>query len=138
MTTAKDVMSRKPIACQETDSVYRAVEIMKRQNIGVIPIVDAQGRGSGIITDRDIALDIILRNLDPHSTQLREIMHTDLLTCRAEDDLNTVVEHMKRRQVKRILVTDEQDRFVGIISEADIARHTNRSVVGELAEGIYS
>ncbi len=138
MTSAKDVMSRKPFTCQETDSVYRAVEIMKRQNIGVIPVIDAQNRCSGIITDRDLCLDIILRNLDPHSTQLREIMHTDLLTCHAEDNLSTVLERMTRRQVKRILVTDEQKHCIGIISEADIAHHTNRAVIGELAEGLYS
>lgn len=137
MSIAREMMTANPVTCFETDPVYRAVEIMKREDTGVVPIVDSGNRCRGIVTDRDLCLDVILQDMDPRSTQLRNVMHSDLVTCSPDEDLKSILNKMKGRQVKRILVVDN-DHCVGIISEADIARHESKHVVGELAEGVYS
>ena len=137
MTLARDIMTSNPICCQENDPIFRAVEIMKREDTGVVPIVDSQEKPIGIVTDRDISLEVILNNLDPKSTSLSRIMHKDLVTCSPQDDLNRVIDQMKRRQVKRILVVDN-NRISGIISEHDIATSTDQQKVGEMASGVFS
>jgi CBS domain-containing protein len=139
MTKAKDIMTSNPVTCRDTDSVYDAVQIMKQRNTGVVPIVDQNDQCCGIITDRDICMQVILNSLDPKSTRLQSVMTKELLTCKPDDDINQVLAQMESRQVKRMIVTDENNRCVGIISEADIVqRMPDRGKVGELAAGIYS
>ena len=139
MTKAKDVMTPNPVTCRETDSVYDAVRIMKERNTGVVPIVDQSGSCAGIITDRDVCLQVILNSQDPKSTPLQSVMTRQLLTCKPEDDIQDVLSQMEKRQVKRIIVIDDRKHCVGIISETDIVQRVqDQSKVGELASGIYS
>jgi CBS domain-containing protein len=139
MPQARDIMTPNPMTCQETDTVYDAVRIMKSADSGVVPIVDQNQACIGVITDRDICMQVILNNMDPRSTMLADIMSRDLLTCRPDEDLNRILDQMEQRQVKRIIVTDQNNRCVGIISEADIAQRVgDQHKVGELAKGIYS
>lgn len=137
MTTARDVMTSNPVTCRENDPIRAAVQIMERRDTGVVPILDQNDRLCGVVTDRDICLDVVLRNLDPQGTPVANVMHRDLLTCSPDEDLNQVMDKMTGRQVKRILVT-EGDRCVGVISEADIARRQGSQAVGELAQGVFS
>jgi CBS domain-containing protein len=133
---AQDVMTPNPVACRESDPIQKAVEIMSRHDTGVVPVLDNQNRCCGIVTDRDICLDVVLKKLNPTTTPLSETMHTNLLTCRPDDDLKQVIEQMKRRQVKRILVT-ENEYCVGIISEHDIVVHEGKEAAGELSASLY-
>lgn len=137
MTKAKDIMTPNPVTCQDSDTIRQAVDVMSRENVGVVPIVDRQNRCCGIVTDRDICLDVVLSELDPNTVKLSKVMHTHLLTCSPEDDLDQVIDLMKGRQVKRILVIDGNGNVSGIISEADIAKQQGKQKVGELAEGVY-
>jgi CBS domain-containing protein len=136
MSTIKDIMTPNPTTCQEQDTVCDVVQVMKSQDTGVVPIVNQNDKPCGIVTDRDICLEIGLGQLDPLSTPVSEIMQTDLLTCAPQDEVAQVVEQMKSKQVKRILVV-ESDQVVGIVSEVDIVRSEGRQKAGELASGIY-
>jgi CBS domain-containing protein len=136
MTIAQDIMTPNPMTCREQDPIRRAVEVMKQQNTGVVPIVDANEQPVGIVTDRDICLDVILNNMDPASTPIGKIMHKNLLTCSPQDDLNQVIRQMEQRQVKRILVVENQ-RLVGIISEHDIVTQVSQQQAGELASSVF-
>ncbi|HEY9686966.1 MAG TPA: CBS domain-containing protein [Coleofasciculaceae cyanobacterium] len=136
MPKAQDIMTQNPMTCREQDPIRRAVEVMKQQNTGVVPIVGGNDQPVGIVTDRDICLDVILNNMDPTSTPVGKIMHKNLLTCSPQDDLNQVIRQMEQRQVKRILVVENQ-RLIGIISEHDIVSHVSQQQAGELASGVF-
>lgn len=138
MAKVQDIMTRNPVTCQETDVVFNAVEVMKRQNVGVVPVVDNNRVCRGIVTDRDMVLQVIYNRKDPGNTILRDIMSTDLITCNTDDDLDTAIQHMRSRKVKRIVVLDHDNHCLGIISEADIAQKVGaRGVIGELSKGVY-
>jgi CBS domain-containing protein len=79
---------------------------------------------------------VIEKNLDPSSTPIGSIMHKNLLTCSPQDDLSRIMQQMEQRQVKRILVVENQ-RLVGIISEHDIVTHVSKQQAGELASGVF-
>lgn len=139
MTKANEMMTPNPSCCEQNDSIRDAVRIMKEKDVGVVPIVDENGQCCGIVTDRDICLEVILQDLDPAQTPLKQVMHTDLLTCTEDDDIEDVLNKMEKRQVKRILVVDENQRCAGIISEHDIADSpVNLEKVGEFVESVYS
>lgn len=138
MKKAKDIMSRNPVTCRVNDSVLDAAKVMKKENTGVVPIVDEQDRCVGVITDRDICLRVVVENKDPGMTRLNQVVSEDLLTCRVEEDLEDILRNMERKQVKRIVVVDDNNCCVGIISEHDIVRKVkDPEKVAELAGSIY-
>ncbi len=139
MQKARDVMTREPRVCREDDTVLDAVRVMKDADCGVVPVADSSGKCIGIVTDRDIVLDVLGNHLDPKKTPLTKIMTKDPVCCRPDDSLEEVVRQMKQHQVKRIPIVDEEGRCVGIISEHDVAeKDENRQEVAEMVEAVYA
>jgi CBS domain-containing protein len=127
MKKCKKIMTTDVICCYPNDTAYSAANLMKKNNIGILPVVDSEkndeeGRNLvGIITDRDLALRLIAENLNAKKTKVAEIMTSQPITCRENDSIKDVLDTMKKHQVRRILAIDNNDRLVGIIAEADIA-----------------
>jgi CBS-domain-containing membrane protein len=111
---------------------------MKDEDVGPVPVVNNTNdkRVVGIVTDRDIALEVVAAGRDPNSTRIEEIMTRRLVTCHTDDDAHDALEAMGRHQVRRIPVVDSHDRLVGIIAQADLARQMDEVEVGEVLEDI--
>ncbi len=103
-------------------SVQAAASQMKAHNIGFLVIYDAPLGVVGVVTDRDIALRSAAAGRDPVTTEVREIMTTDAASCRDSDDVESAAHQMERRGVRRLVVVDDQDDLVGVVSLDDIAR----------------
>jgi CBS domain-containing protein len=134
-------MTSNPACCLPTDTAQRAAQLMKTENVGPIPVVsDEQTKKLvGIVTDRDLALNVVAEGRDPKSTKVSEVMTTGVTACRADDDLEKATAAMEEQQVRRIPIVDENDRIVGIIAQADVARLTERpektaEVVSEISK----
>lgn len=136
MCLAKDVMTQHPSACREEHTIYDVVRLMNREDCGVVPVVDDSDHCVGIITDRDICLKLVLDHLDPEDTPVSELMTTDVITCQPTDAIESIIQKMEKGQIRRIAVTDEENRLVGMISEGDIALSEAKPLVGELIEAV--
>jgi CBS domain-containing protein len=136
--TCKDVMTANPECCVPSDSINRAAEIMRSEDVGPVPVVSEDGtrKLTGIITDRDIAIKVVAAGLDPRSTRVGDIISTDPVTCRVTDDYGSALHSMARHQVRRIPVVNDDGSLAGIISQADIARQSSDEEVGEVVEEI--
>ena len=123
MKKCSEVMTSNPICCLPTDMVQEAARLMRRENIGAIPVIkDEKTRKLvGIITDRDLALRIVAEGVEAKSTTVEAAMTHTVSTCFADDDLQKVLDSMAEQQLRRILVVDNDNRLVGIISQADVA-----------------
>ncbi len=135
MVKARDVMTINPSVCREDDSVYDAVRIMKEEDCGIVPIVNDHRECIGVITDRDIALKVILNHKNPDNTPIRDVMTRHVHACHADDDLKKVVKEMEKHKVRRILIVDDKNQCVGIISERDIALE-DRKKAGEMVQAV--
>ncbi len=142
MRKCKDVMTPHPSACLITDTAVRAARIMLSEDVGPVPIVSDEHtmKPVGIVTDRDLALQVVAEGRDPHDVQLGDVMTRQLLTCRLDDDLDRALDLMQSHQVRRILVVDEDDRLAGIIAQADVAvrtgdRERTADLVSEVSRG---
>lgn len=122
MPKVHDVMRPNPMTCHETDPVFKAVEVMKWQDVGVVPVVDENEVCRGLVTDHDIVLQIVYHNQDPKSVPLRNIMNHGLVTCDQDEDLDLVAQHMHSRGIRCVLVLDHDNHCVGILSESDLAQ----------------
>lgn len=118
-----DLMTKDPSCCVPTDTAHDAAQLMKSEDVGPIPIVkDKQSRELlGIVTDRDLVLKVLAEGLDPKSVQVDRVMTTAVVTCSAEDACDEALDLMEQHQVRRIPIVDDNNRLVGIISQADIA-----------------
>ena len=128
MKKCNEVMTKKPFCCLPDDLASDAAELMKKEHVGSIPIIeDEQTRKLiGIITDRDLTIRIVAEGLDAKSTKVETIMTRNVVTCSAEDDLQKAVDAMSKHQLRRIPVVDGDNKIVGIIAQADVATRTNQ------------
>src|SRR3954467_8089518 len=134
-----EIMTRDPECCVPSDSVMKAAQLMKSEDVGPIPIVDdKQGmKLTGIVTDRDLAIKIVAEARDPKTTQIEEVMSEGLVTCRENDDVRTVLQLMEQNQLRRIPVVDKNDCLKGIIAQADVAtRLSNSRAAGEVVQQV--
>ncbi len=140
MTTSRDVMTKNPVCATPDDVVAHVARLMKDNDIGPVPIVEgASKKLVGIVTDRDLALKVVAEGRDPSSTKVRDVMTRDVVTCRADDEVEDSLQAMSKHQLRRILVVDDSDTLVGIIAQADIATRMNEpektgEVVKEISE----
>jgi len=134
-----EIMTKDPECCLPSDSVMKAAQLMKSEDVGPIPIVDDKDgkRLAGIVTDRDLAIKVVAEARDPKTTVIEEVMSEGLVTCRESDDVQTVLKLMQDNQIRRIPVVDKKDQLVGIIAQADVATRLGQTgATGEVVEQI--
>lgn len=141
MNTCSGVMTKDPVCCFPNDVVAKVVELMKSNDIGSVPIIENERTMTlvGIVTDRDLALKMVAEGRDAKSTLAEEVMTREVVTCRADDDLQTALDAMSEHQLRRIPVIDSNNRIVGIIAQADVATRigqpeTIATVVKEISQ----
>src|SRR6266511_2656341 len=102
-----DIMTPNPVCCTPDDSAVRVAKLMKTEDVGSIPICDDRHskRLLGIVTDRDLAIQIVAAGKDPNAVKVREVMTREPFACRPDDDLEFAVTAMEKHQVRRIAVT---------------------------------
>ncbi|KQT12593.1 CBS domain-containing protein [Ramlibacter sp. Leaf400] len=120
MATVEDVMTRSPRTMTPQDTLVDAAKVMDELNIGVVPVCDGD-RLCGVVTDRDIVVRGLARDVDPRTCKLSDVMSGHVRTARQDDDVDEVLVEMANAQVRRMPVVDGQDRLVGILSIGDIA-----------------
>lgn len=116
-----DVMTEAVISIEQHEPVAAAARLMKRHNLGALPVCDEGGRLTGIVTDRDIVTRCVAAALYAPDAQVREIMSRGICTCGRGDDVDRAAKAMARQQVRRLPVT-EDGRVVGMVSLGDLAR----------------
>ena len=129
MKKCSDVMTKNPVCCLPTDSVSKAAQLMKAENVGSIPVIEDEKTMKliGIVTDRDLAVQVVAPERDAGSTQVSDVMTYEVVSCRASDDVQKAVDAMSQHQLRRMPVIDSDHRIVGIISQADVATRVDRT-----------
>jgi CBS domain-containing protein len=106
--------------CHPEDSLTRAAQIMWEKDCGAVPVVDAQKRVVGIITDRDICVAAATRNRRTSSIKASDMNFRPLKTCSADDDVKDALKRMRKYKIRRLCVTDKAGELLGIVSISDI------------------
>jgi CBS domain-containing protein len=128
MRKCDEVMTKTPFCCLPDDKVITVAQLMKRENIGPIPVIENEQTQKlvGIVTDRDLALKIVAEGRDAKSTKVEAVMTRKVVTCRADDDLQKALDAMSEHQLRRIPIVDNDNKILGIISQADVATRVNQ------------
>jgi CBS domain-containing protein len=137
MTTARDIMHSGATCVGEHETLSSAAQHMRELGVGALPICGDDDRLHGMLTDRDIVIKGIAAGLDPATTTVGELAQGSAYHVDADADIEAMLNVMEEHQVRRLPVLDEH-RLVGIVSEADIARHLPEHAIVHFVKAICS
>jgi CBS domain-containing protein len=135
MTTARDIMHVGVTCIGEHETLQDAAQQMRDLDVGSLPVCGDDDRLRGIITDRDIVTKCIARGVDPAKVTAGELVDGMPVTIEPEADVTDVLRAMEQHQIHRLPVIESQQP-VGMISQADLARHLPETLVGEFIEAV--
>jgi CBS domain-containing protein len=115
----KDFMVSEVVTVERGTGVVDAAKRMIQEKKGPLPVVEGD-RVVAMVTDRDVIARVVAEGRDPTTCSVDEIATTELVTARPDQDVDEARRLMSEHELDRILVTEEGDRLVGIISEGDI------------------
>jgi CBS domain-containing protein len=137
MTKARDIMSGGAECASVNDSLVEAARKMRDLDVGALPICGDDNRLQGMITDRDIVVRYIADGVDPSSVTVADLADQLPVTIGADDSVEEALRTMAQHGVRRLPVIDGHD-LVGVVSQADVAKHLPEELVGDLVEAISS
>lgn len=130
-----DAMHRNAEWVSSDTPVSELAERMAKSDIGAIPVGE-DDRLVGMVTDRDIALRVVAKKLDPQKTLAKDIMTPGVVYCRTEESVEDAVHLMDQKKIRRLPVLNENKRLVGMLSVGDVAHATHLSLTGELTRAV--
>jgi CBS domain-containing protein len=115
--------NREVIVIEKQESVFDAAKLMRHQHVGDVVVIEKQGGRNvpvGMLTDRDIVIEVIAEDVEPASVTIGDIMSQDLLTVGEQDDLLETIKLMRARGIRRMPVVDDEGGLVGILTVDDV------------------
>lgn len=134
-TKVRDVMTTRPRCVTLDTPLSQVAELMEAEDIGAIPVLEGE-QLHGMVTDRDIVVRAVAKGKDPRGMPVREVASREIVTVGPDHDLSAAVDLMASNQVRRIPVVDDENRLVGMVSQADVALEAREKTVGELVGAI--
>ena len=126
-----EIMTRNPRTVTPETSVSEAAQVMKEEDVGIVPVIEQVGgaetraRLVGVVTDRDIAIRHVAEGRASDGP-VRDIMSGGVRTAAPDDSVESVLELMGTEQVRRVPIVDERGSLVGVVSQADLLRKASR------------
>jgi len=121
--TVGEICTRKVIVAPRSTPVSQAAKLMREHHTGNIVVTDETGAARkpvGIVTDRDLVLEIMAQGLDPGGLSVGEVMSESPVTVRERDGLFETIASMRSAGVRRTPVVDASGALVGIVSLDDV------------------
>jgi CBS domain-containing protein len=115
----RDVMSSPVVTIDEDETANKAAANMDMHDLGAVIVKNKAGKSIGIITERDIVIRVVAKNLKPDTVKTKEIMTTPLVTIEPEASISDAARRMNRLDIRRLGVI-YKGNLVGIISSKDV------------------
>lgn len=128
-----DIMSGRVVTIGQDEPVIAAARLLKRMNLGALPVTDSSGKLRGMLTDRDIVLRCVASGADARVQRVRDIMTRGVVTADPGADVSEAARAMGGGQVRRLPVV-ENGKLVGMLSLCDMARRCDMEAASALAE----
>jgi len=141
----REIMTQNPACCTPDSTLQEVAQMMKENDCGCIPVVNSRlgMKPVGTITDRDITIRTVAANHNPIDMKASDIMTTDIATVNPQMSVEECFDVMEDREIRRVIVVDEQGKCCGIVAQADVVQsnanpiRTNK-VIREISESAPS
>jgi CBS domain-containing protein len=121
----KELCTPDVVYCTPEMRVVAAARLMRQRHVGDLVVVDEpEGDQTpiGIVTDRDIVVEVLGKELNPNSVTVREIMRTPAVIASESEDAATAIERMKVHGVRRMPVMGADHKLAGIVCLDDLLK----------------
>jgi CBS domain-containing protein len=133
----EELMTGNVRTCCPNDPLSDAARIMWEADCGCVPVTEecyGSAKVVGMITDRDICMAAYTQGLPLSEIEIGSVMATTLCSCRMTDSIATALKILEQNQIHRLLVLDQDDTLMGLLSLTDIAREAKREHGGTTNE----
>ncbi len=121
----KTVCTPDVVCCSREMSVREAASLMRSRHVGDLVVVAGPEEDRvplGVVTDRDLTIEVLGNGRDPATTTLASLIHRPVVIAHEDEDTSLVVERMRAQGVRRIPVVNAYGVAVGIITLDDLVR----------------
>ena len=117
-----DICRREVVTAARGTGLGDAARLMRENHVGSVVVVEGGGgrRPTGLVTDRDMVVEVIASDLDPRALTVGDIMSVALVTAHEDDDVLATLKLMRQRGVRRMPVIDDEAELVGVVSLDDL------------------
>ncbi len=117
-----EIMHEHPVCAFGDDSATKVTQLMREQDTGIIPVIEAGSGGKllGVVTDRDICVRIIAAGYDPSVVRIADFMTSAPICCGPRDPVGYAMVLMREYHVRRIPVVDRENRIGGMLTFANL------------------
>ena len=132
----KDVCTMDVACCGSATTAIEAAQLMRHHHVGDLVVVDDPQDGRiplGVVTDRDLAIEVLGYALDPATTTVGALISHPVVIATESADTAEVIQRMRAQGVRRIPVVDGRGAAVGIVTLDDMLRHLTGEI-GALLE----
>jgi len=134
----KEIMSHDVQWILPRETTVAAAKLMAFHDLGVLPVCTADGKPVGVLTDRDIALRVVGKDRLAAQTLVEDVMSPAVRFVADDCSVEHVGEVMGEAGVARLLVLDQDGRFAGVVSLADLLVHSPGKNALETARSVYA
>jgi len=134
----RDLMTSDVKSCRPETSLAEAAKLMWEQDCGVLPVVNAERKVAGMVTDRDICIALATRGRTADRIAARDVTAGKAYVCLPDDDVVTALETMKAHKVRRVPVVDAEGQLEGILSLNDVVTHVGAATANEIVATLTS
>jgi CBS domain-containing protein len=128
-----DICTRTVVVAGREASVYEGAALMRQHHTGDVVVIDAfEGRRIpvGMVTDRDIVIEVLAQNIDPDGLTLGELMTPSIVTAHEQDGVFESIQLMRAEGIRRLPVVDRCGSLVGIVSLGDLLETIAEEMTG--------
>ncbi|MEW6057275.1 MAG: CBS domain-containing protein [Bdellovibrionota bacterium] len=115
----QNIVEKKMITCAPEFDVRRVAKLMAVENVGAVLVVE-NGIPVGMVTDRDLVLRCVSDDHDCSNVLVRDVMTPEVVKVRGDEGIQNVIDVMKEKEVRRVVVVDDRDTPVGMVSFGDL------------------
>jgi len=117
---AKDLMTKEVITVNEKMSVVDLAKILCENKISGVPVVDKDKKLVGVVTEKDLINIIFSGNV--RNTKVGDIMSRNIIKFTPDTDIDKIALAISEKNVRRVIIVDDKDKVVGIVSRRDIIK----------------
>jgi CBS domain-containing protein len=139
--TVHQIMTKSPKSCSPAMNLAQATESLWSAGCGALPVVNADRKVIGVVTDRDICIALGTRNQRAAEVTVGQVMSGKLYSCHPDDDIHVALNAMRAHKVRRLPVVGDGGKLEGMLCASDVllcARHDDGSAPELSYENIVS
>jgi CBS domain-containing protein len=120
----RDLMTQTPTCCTPQTPINEVARMMVEEDCGLVPVVEnlQDLRLVGVVTDRDLVVRILAKDIDPAAAMVHQAMSEEIATLGVDAGIGECARVMSEMQVRRVPIVDGGGRVIGIVAQADLAR----------------